>query len=36
MGGLTNVIITYFKKVGHVDGMNEKGHMSVNLGQISN
>ena len=29
-----NVIITYSRKLGHAGGMNEKGHILVNLGQI--
>ena len=29
-----NVIITYFRKIGHLGGMNEKRHILVNLEQI--
>ena len=29
-----NVIITYSRKLGYAGGMNQKGHILVNLGQI--
>ena len=34
MGDLNNVVITYSKKLGYAGGMNEKGIILVNLGQI--
>ena len=33
-GGPDNFIITYPRTLGYADGMNEKEHILVNLGQI--
>ena len=34
LGWPDNVIITYSRKLGYAGGMNEKGYILVNLGQI--